>query len=79
MATIETRLRRVEAEVGFRHWLQMARRMEAMSVEELDRFTATGQWPAGAGTLDKPVRLDGSGKLDQALERGSGDVCRPQF
>lgn len=56
--TIENRLTRVETEVRFRHWLRIERIMEAMSVDELKQFAATGQWP------DRPEPAPGASTLD---------------
>jgi hypothetical protein len=64
MTTIETRLTRVETEVRFRHWLQVARRMDTMSLDELERFAATGQWP------DKPDPALGTSRFD-SMDRES--------
>ena len=58
MATIETRLTRIETEARFRHWLRMQRIMEAMSVDELERFVATGQRP------DLPEPALGTSRFD---------------
>jgi len=63
MTTAKRRLDRIEDEIRFRSWLSARRMLETMTVEELDIYVATGQWP------DRPDPVPGTTYLD-AIDRG---------
>jgi hypothetical protein len=63
MTTTE-RLRRIETEVRFRAWVSIHRMFEGMSIEELETFAVTGQWPV------RPQPAPGTCSLD-AMDWGS--------
>jgi hypothetical protein len=63
MTRAKRRLDRIEDEVRFRVWLSVRRMLETMTVEELDVYVATGQWP------DRPDPVPGASRLD-AMDRG---------
>jgi hypothetical protein len=64
MRTMRERLQRVENELRFRAWLGRERMIEAMTIEELMTYQATGRWP------DRSEPAPGSCSLD-AMDRES--------
>ena len=62
MTTAKNRLKRIEVQARFRHWLRIARIFETMTADELDAFAITGIWidrsepPLGTSRLDSMDR-----------------------
>jgi hypothetical protein len=64
MTTTRARLAWIDSEIELRAWVRTHRMFEAMSIEELERLVATGQWPdraepaPGESTLDAKERSE---------------------
>jgi len=64
MATIESRIERIETEIRFRFWVRWQRMVEDMNIDEMEMIASTLQWsnrpePApGASPLDAMDRIN---------------------
>ena len=78
MATIESRLARIETEIRFRFWVRWQRMVEGMDTDEMEMLASTGQWsnrpePApGASTLDAMDRPSLLTMWKQAQQQSAG-------
>ena len=64
MATIESRIERIETEIRFRFWVRWQRIVEDMNTDEMEMLASTGQWS------DRPEPAPGASPLD-AMDRTS--------
>jgi hypothetical protein len=59
MATVKSRVQRLESEMGFRYWLWHARLLERLSAEQLEEYACLGRLPE---PLPEPLPM-GASKL----------------
>jgi hypothetical protein len=64
MATIESRLERIETEIRFRFWVRWLRMVKDMNIDEMEVLASTGQWS------NRPEPAQGASPLD-AMDRTS--------
>ena len=58
------RLQRIQSHLQFKMWIRERRMLETMTVEELEAFALTGQWP------ERPEPTLGTSRLDSMDRSG---------